>query len=231
MTRGQLKTTVRQNLADEGVTRFTDDDLNESLQDAYDDVVALSQCYIRRTTINWVSDLSYYDFSALGVTDYLCTQAIFNNVTNQWLRDDLTVRDFDNIRRDWEIWIGTPQFWAPCSFTKIAIAAKYLGAVTSGAFNPFAFSSAYYIGSGLTSLGTFDLIYAAVAPTFTSDSSVPLVAADAHELLEFYATGDLLEQDEEFKKSNEFFEKYYTGTQTYKARVKSLAKSDLLLRI
>ena len=97
-TRGQIKNTVRVNLDDLGVTFFSEDDLNDSLQDAYDDIVCLSRCIVKRVEINWIENLSYYDFAGeLGITDYLATVAIFNQVTNRWLRDDLTVRDFDRI--------------------------------------------------------------------------------------------------------------------------------------
>jgi hypothetical protein len=229
MTRGQLKTVIRLNLADVGIVRCTDEDLNTSLQDAYDDIVILTQCIVKRTTINWVADLSYYDFLALGIADYLTTTAIFNNVTNYYLRDDLSIRDFDGIRRDWELWNGTPQFWAPCSPSKIAIAAKYTGGTVTGAFNPLAFSNAFFIGSA--PIGTFDLIYAATAPTFTVDTDSPLIASDMQVMFEDYCTADFLEQDEEFTKASIYWQSYYSNIDKYVERVKKINKSDLLLRV
>src|ERR1700757_560579 len=111
-TRGQLKTSSRTNLNDLGVTFWSETDLNDSFQDAYDDVVCLSQCIIKSVTLNWISNLVYYDpVVDCGVTDYLAPVAIFNNMTNLWLRDDLNLRDMDRLRRDWECWQGTPQFW------------------------------------------------------------------------------------------------------------------------
>lgn len=228
-TRGQLKSTIRENLDDANAVRFTDDDLNESFQDAYDDIAALTQCFTQRVTLRWESGLSYYDFKSIGVTDYLGTIAIFNNVNNQYLRDDLSTRDFDNLRRDWELWIGTPQFWAPISPDKIAIAAKYLSTSVNGAFNPYAFSSAYFIGG--VAVGTFDLTYSTTAPTVTDDATSPLIASDMQVMFEYYMTADMLEQDEEFAKANVFFTKYYECVRDFSKRVKVINKHDLLLRV
>ena len=231
-TRGQLKTTIRENLADQNVTFYTDTDLNNSLQDAYDDIACLTQCISKSVTLNWISELSYYDFKNLGVSDYLGCTAIFNHVTNMWLRDDLTLRDFDRIRRDWELWIGTPQFWAPSDFQRIAVAGKYkLGVASGGAFYGLAFSNAFYIDSGFVGLGTFDLYYWAVAPVLVDDSSTFLIASDMQNLLEFYSTADRLEDAQEFIKANEYWEKYYNGIEQYAARVKQNNKTDLLLRV
>ena len=71
--------------------------------------------------MSWIANLSYYDFKALGVTDYKATTAIFNNVTNVFLSDDLSIKDFDRVRIDWENALGTPTWWAPVNFKRIAI--------------------------------------------------------------------------------------------------------------
>jgi hypothetical protein len=231
MTRGQIKANLRVNLSDLGVTFYSDDDLNDSMQDAYDDIVILTQCISKNTTLYWQSNLSYYNFSELGVTDYLGCTALFNNVTNRWLRDDLNLRDFDRLRRDWETWTGTPQFWAPSDPKRIAIAAKYAASGSiSGAFNPAAFTNAFHTGTYAT-LGTFVLYYWATAPTLSSDSSTFLIASDMQTLLEYYVTADQLETAQEFSKANEYWEKYYIDIETYAERVKAINKSDLLLRV
>ena len=81
-TRGQLKTTIRTNLDDAGVSFYSDDDLNDSLQDAYDDVVCMSQCVTRTVVLDWISQLTYINFNSdYGLNDYLATVAIFNYAT------------------------------------------------------------------------------------------------------------------------------------------------------
>lgn len=231
-TRGQIKATIRLNLDDNGVTFYSDDDLNESFQDAYDDIACMSQCVCKNVILQWQPQLSYYDFiTDFGVQDYLATTAIFNYTTNRWLRDDLTIRDFDRIRRDWELWEGTPQFWASSDPRHIAIAPKYqIGGRTPGAFNPNAFSDAFFVGTG-NSLGNFKLIYWAQAPVLVSNLDTLLTASDVQNLFEFYVTADMLESAEEFSKAGEYWEKYYNSLEEYSGRVKRINKSDLLLRV
>ena len=208
-TRAQAKADIQDNLVDFAGNFFSDDDLNQSVQDAYTDIAICTQCIQENVTLNWVTDLSYYNFVNLGVTDYLGTIGIFNNVTNLWLRDDLSLKDFDRIRRDWETWIGTPLFWAPSDPANIAIAAKYSG-----------------IG-----LGTFKLYYWCVAPTLTADGQTFLIASDMTTLITSYCTADLLEQLQEYTKAQDYWDKYNEDIQSYADRVKRNVKSDLLLRI
>ena len=230
-TRGQIKDDIKGNLIDLSINFYSDDDLNESVQDAYDDVAILTQCIQARTTINWISNLSYYNFVKMGFTNYLGTIGIFNNVTNLWLRDDLSLKDFDRIRRDWETWNGTPQWWAPSDFQSIAVAAKYRGTITSGAFDPGSFSNAYYIGSGYALLGSFMHYYWTTAPRLQSDADAFLIAPDMQQLVTQYVTADCLEQAQEFGKANDYWVQYFGNIETYADRVKRISKSDLLLRL
>ena len=208
-TRGQIKTTVRTNLNDNGITFWSEDDLNDSFQDAYDDIVCISQCIVKSTIVNWIPDLVYYNpITDLSISDYLAPVAIFNLSTNLWLRDDLNLRDLDRLRRDWECWVGTPQFW--CSS------------------DPLHFAIAPHLNVGTPS---FKLLYWATAPLLTSDSNTLLTASDVQNLFEFYVTADMLEQAQEYVKASEYWTKYYNSLQEYSARVKTNNKSDLLLRV
>lgn len=234
-TRGAIKSQITGNLVDLSINFYSDEDLNISIQDAYTDISILTQCIGKTSlTFPWISNLSYYNFVKLGINDYLATIAIFNNVTNLWLRDDLSLKDFDRIRRDWELWVGAPQFWAPSDFQTIAIAAKYMNSNgNTGAFDPFTFSSsAFFTGvSSSNSLGTFDLHYWAIAPTLLGDSDVFLIASDMQNMVANYCTGDLLEQAQEFQKAQDCWGEYYNSIESYADRVKRNCKSDLLLRI
>jgi hypothetical protein len=209
-TRGQIKADLQGNLNDLSINFYSDTDLNDAVQDAYNDIVILTQCIQKSATLNWVTELTYYDFITLGITDYLGTIGIFNNVTNLWLRDDLSLKDFDRIRRDWEKWNGTPLFWAPVDPKYTAIVPKYLGT---------------------GSLGTFKLYYWALAPTLTLDASTFLIAGDMQQMITQYATADLLEQAQEFTKAMDYWNQYYPNIVSYADRVKRSCKSDLLLRV
>jgi hypothetical protein len=229
-TRGQIKVTVRANLNDNGVTFWSETDLNDSFQDAYDDIVCLSQCICKSVTLTWQGQLSYLNFiTDYGIDDYLAVVAIFNYSTNLWLRDDLNLRDLDRLRRDWECWIGTPQFWCTSDPLHIAVAPKYGVQVAPESFVPFAFSNAFNIGPNPP--GTFKLVYWAQAPVLTTDLNTLYTASDVQNLFEFYVTADMLEQAQEFNKASEYWEKYYSSLEEYSERVKVNSKSDLLLRI
>jgi hypothetical protein len=209
MNRAQLRADVRSNLYDSGITFYDDDSINQSLQDAYDKIASECYCIIKSVAVNQVPNQPYYDFKTLGVSDYLGTIAIFNLSTNFWLRDDVSLRDFDRLRRDWEKWEGQPQFWTPHSLKYVAVAPN-LSAVTTEQFT---------------------LWYWAIAPTFVLDTDVPLVAADMQTLLEYYATADKLEDAEESTKASIWWKAYADDAPQYKQRCLNLAKTDLLLRV
>lgn len=151
-TRGEIKSDIKDNLSDLSLNFYGEDDLNDSVQDAYSDIAILTQCIQKKTALNWVPNLSYYSPVTLGVGDYLGVIAIFNNVTNLWLRDDLSLKDFDRIRRDWENWSGTPQFWSPSDPVRFGIAAKY-----SAPFPPL---QQFYNSAGFQFFNSFGTGYA-----------------------------------------------------------------------
>lgn len=208
MNRATIRSNIRANLADNSTLTFSDLDINTSIQEAYNLVAA--QCYniIKSITLDWLDGKIYYDFESLGVTDYLGTIGIFNLNTNFWLRDDLSLRDYDRLRRDWEMWVGQPMFWTPHSRQYIAVAPK-LAAAT----------------------GQYTLWYWAKAPIMSSDADVPLIASDMQTLLEHFGTADLLDSIEETTKAGTFWTKYYNNQPSYAERCLKLAKADLLLRI
>lgn len=234
-TRGQIKSDIQHNLIELNFNFYSDTDLNNSLQDAYDDIVILTQCIQKKVTLNWISNLSYYDFvNKMNVTDYMGTIAIFNNISNLWLRDDLSLKDFDRIRRDWETWIGTPMFWAPSDYRHIGICPKmYNGGITYGAFDYKSFNniSHFVDNSANSGLGSFILYYWTIAPTLVSDNDTFLMASDKTTALTQYCTADLLEQAQEFNKAGNFWNLYNANVEDYADRVKRNNKADLLLRI
>lgn len=220
-TFADIKSNVKDNLQDYGVY-FSTVDLNTAIQDAYDEIVCLTQCIVKKTTLNFQANLNYYnflnqtDFPDIYVSDFMACTAIFSNLTNLWLLDDKTLKDFDTSRMDWELWTGAAVWWAPCNDAKrIAIVPK-----------------------NITASGTFDLYYWATAPTVV-DADIPLIPTDFFSLIESYATGKLLEIEREYKKASDWISEFYgldSGEQNYDKgvfalaeRTKNMAKSDLLM--
>lgn len=206
-TLAEIRTDIRENLNDSGVTYYSAVDLVESMEDGYSDVLFQTRCLIKKVTLDFIAGC-YYDFKVLGVEDFMCVIAIFNNNTNRWLDDSVSLRQLDNIRNNWEVTEGQPQLWCSVSFEQNVI-WPYLSVPT----------------------GNFDLYYAAIAPTIDDFTLTPSIASDAQTLIENYSTADLLEQGEEITKANEYFKIYYADLEEYASRVKLLARRDLLIKI
>ena len=218
-----IKSNISIHLNDANLINFVSGDVDDATQDAYDEIVALSQCIIKKVTLNFQNNLNYYNFqdnsnySSIYVSDFMAATAIFSNLTKLWLLDDKVLKDFDRDRVDWENWIGSCTWWAPCNDAKkIAMIPKPL------------------IGSG-----TFDLYYWAQAPTIVNANS-PLVPPDFENLIEIYATASLPESYEEFTKAQLYFNEFWgvdnEGNQNFDKgifalaqRSKNISQSDLLV--
>lgn len=201
-TRDQINVDVRTNLNDLGVTFYSEDDVNDSLQDGYDDVSVFCGCIQKTATLTLVDDTVYYDMLA-AISDFFAVVAAYNNNTNRWM-DFNSLKAFDSVRRDWELWTGEPLFGSISNF-------RYLA----------------FIPHQPTATGTITIWYRATAPTL-SGSDTPLIHTDEQYLLELYATADLLDQAEEYVKADSYWAEYFEGLIKYKKRVASLALSDYL---
>lgn len=212
----QIEDNVRQNLDDSGVTYFSVADVRNSLQDIYDEICTLTQCVVKKVNLPFITNKNYYNFREL-VPDFMAVTAIFSYLTNLWLIDDKTLKDFDRSRPDWENWTGSPIWWAPCNDSKHTALVPKLVEGTN----------------------TFDLYYWAQAPTVKSTES-PLLPFDFHNLVEVGVTADLLEQAEEYSKAQSYLSDYWgydesgepsfnRGIFSLAERIKNISKSDLLM--
>lgn len=208
MTRADVKTRVLKNLNDAGATYYTGADLEDAIQDAYDDIVALSQCNFASITLNWPANTTYFFLESLGATDYISTVAIYNHNTKRFLDDSVNLRQFDGIRDDWEIWNGQPEFWTPHTFESVAIAPRLA-----------------------TATGQYTVYYIKRAPVLAQDSDSFIFSKFADDLVETYVTADLLEQAEEFTKAALFWKPYFEGVLAYKQECQNLARTDLILHV
>ena len=183
MTRDDLAARVRFNLNDSGITFYSADDINDSIQDGYNEVVALARTIESTATVNFTASLSYYDLSTL-ISDYLHVIAIYNNTTKKWL-DYLPLKVLQELDARWETKIGNPQYFTVLDDSYIAVYPKV--SVTTG---------------------TMLVVYKAMANTLSA-ATVPTIP-DFHQIiLEQYTTMDLLEQAEEFVKAGEWMAEYF----------------------
>lgn len=211
MNFNEIKNRVSRDIGDDARVYFDEADVSLAVKEGYEDVVALSQCITKTLTLDFVANQVYYDFEALveseGDGDFLAVVGIYNNSNNRFLFDDSTLRDFSKLRDDWELWVGTPQYWAAAAWNRTALIPHYSS----------------------VSSETFDLHYWAQAPTFINEDS-PNFPTQFHRLIEHYATADLLETAEEFTKAQFAFEQYRTELPKMIRQTKAMARSNFLLR-
>lgn len=158
-------------------TYYQSIDLNDSIQDGYDEVCAFSGCILKAVSIPFVNGLSYYDMYAQGITDYIGVVAIFNTAINRWMWPTST-RKLSDVRIDWETAAGTPWYFVPINHRFIAI---YKKPITDGYGNMYVF-------------------YRAAAPILAPGD--PIAIPDDYALcLQDYSITDLWEQNQEWTKA------------------------------
>ena len=136
------------------------------------------------------------------MSDFLGVIGIFNNNTNQWLRDEVSYRDLDRIRQDWEIWRAEPWMWVPHSPRYTIVCPCQTNAS-----------------------GSFVLWYYAVAPTLSDDTTLLILPSDMQRLNEYYSSGDLLESAEEITKAMIWNQRFDPLLMKYKERCHNNTKA------
>lgn len=200
----EIKSNIQLNIGSINNTFWTDEDIEASMQDGYDDISILTRCVVKRISFAAGGPSPYVDIRVNdGVQDFLAVIAIWDITNQAWLDDSVTIRDFDKMRDDWELWKGTPRWWAAVNFQYFAIVPT---PIPSAAFDLFYWSTAPRIDFG----------------------QFPLLPKDLHKLVEYYSTPDLLEQAEEYTKANEYWKLYYALIESCADRFKNIARADLM---
>lgn len=202
MTRDQLTASIQTKLGDNGIF-YTPADLNDSVQDGYSEVAALTGCIFKAANISLSANLSYYDFGSL-IPDFHAVTAIFNPQIKQWMTP-VSLRQLEDLRGDWELAIGNPFFFWPVNFRFVAIYPKLT-----------------------TSTGSLYVYYRAHADTLSA-STTPQLPEDI--VIENYTIGDMLEQAEEFSKAGISLEVYFTNIKEIKQATRSFRQPDLMSRL
>jgi hypothetical protein len=182
MNRDQLKERITNNLYDAGQVNFTSDTLNDSIQDGYDEVALLTQCIEKIATVTFVDQLTYYNLATL-ISDYYRVIAIWNNNTNRWL-EPIAYGELDEFGTRWETHNGEPSHFAMLGWEYLALYRK-----------------------PSTATGTMLVFYKAQADTLAG-ASTPVIPVGEADVLETYATQDLLDQHLEYQKSQIYWTKY-----------------------
>jgi hypothetical protein len=201
LTRDQIASFVRQNLNDLGITFFTANDINASIQEGYSLTTAVTRCIEKTITVPFQSRLVYYNFRKI-IPDYLNISRIYNQNSKAWL-EGKGRRFGRNCRSNWETEIGQPAFYIPYSYEYVVIFPHQFNAV-----------------------GSMDIFYNATANILQPDS-IPDIPYQYEGILENYATADLLEQIPELQKAQPFWAEYIKERNELKQFIKDRMRQDI----
>ena len=187
-------------------TYYTSIDMNDSIQDGLDEVVAFSGCIFRSVVLPFQANLTYYDLVKL-FPDYIGLVAIFNSVIRRWL-SPTSLRKLNQARIDWETALGTPYYFVPISHRYISIYKK----------------------PGTPNYGNAYIFYVAAAPLLGDGTSIP-IPEDHLSALESYSIQDLWEQNQEFNKSSEYFETYVNNLETLRVYMQNKRNPERMMSL
>lgn len=179
LSRDNIAGKIIQNLEDESNVHYTLEDTYDSIHDGYEHVALFAQCIEKIVSIDIVANQTYYNLREL-IPDYYRIFAIWNTTNNRWL----TPRAFVELKENgsmWETVHGTPIEFAPLGCDWMAIYRKPTETTIDG----------------------FVVLYKAT-PTEMTGNELPSFDPAHHEILVEYGTGDLLDQNLEYTKSQRF---------------------------
>lgn len=202
MDRDDIAARVRFNLNDAGITWYSADDINDSIQDGYDEVVALTRCKESSGNVTFVSGLTYYKIDDT-LTDYLHPIGIYNNNNDRWL-DHVPLKLFVSLDEKWEIATGEPTHFNVVDFRYIALFPR-----------------------PATASSNMTIFYKASADTLGA-STTPSIPTSHQLILEQYATMDLLEQAEEYTKASLWMTDYKSQRDALKKHMASRQLPDII---
>jgi hypothetical protein len=206
VTRSEVKTQVRTGLDEATANFWTDEDLNDSIQDCYDLSTVMTATIEKSMEINLQANLTYYDLRTL-IPDFYSVFAVYNPQTRLFLdpSSELLARA---LRPDWELATGQPRGFFPLNFRYIAIYPR-----------------------PVVTQGTLKVMYRAAAPTLTSDSTSFLTPQELDPAFEEYVIGDLMAQQVELVKYSRRMQSYLVSLGATKSRQSGRQLPDRLFQL
>jgi hypothetical protein len=183
VTRDDLAGRVRTTLDDSGVTFFSADDINDSVQDAYDEYISLVRPLEGVATINFLANTTFYNLES-SITDLLSVMAIYNTNTKKWM-DFKGIQFYQEWNYEWQKQSGEPRWFTILDVRWSAIVPRLN-----------------------TATGGMDIVYKKRAPTLLAATELTTVE---DQTLEWYCLADLLAQAEEYQKSLIYYQDYISS--------------------
>lgn len=196
-TRDQISADIRDALNDAGYF-YSADDLNDSIQDGYDEIAAFTGCIEKAVAIDLVADQTYYDLRSL-IPDFISLVAVYSRFQKRWLCP-CSDRQLDKIRENWEFATGQPFAFWPVNYRWMAIHPR----------TPDSTQQLY-------------IFYKAAAPTLGATTE-PLIPVEiCQDITSSYSTMDMFEQAEEWVKAGLYFKGY---TEKIEELIRLMKKRD-----
>jgi hypothetical protein len=200
LTRDGIAGIIRETLNDQGVF-YSADDVNDAIQDGYDEIVAYTGCIENAVSLQFQSGLNYYDFYTL-IPDYLGVVAIWNKSMKRWMIP-VSLRELDDMRWDWERAVGSPYLFCPLNYRYVIIFPRMMSA------------------------GEMYVFYKAKANTLTGSDVLNIPPEICSEIMEHYLLADLHEQREEFTKAQMAYKTYWEEVQALIYRIRRFDQERL----
>lgn len=108
MTKADIRAEVRTRLNDQTTNFYSDADIDEAIDEAYEDMADASEFYERFSNFTATTLRSYFDLSEVLPDTFLSPRQMFNPTANVWL-DPANWRFLDQQRRQWELATGIPR--------------------------------------------------------------------------------------------------------------------------
>jgi hypothetical protein len=200
MTRTQIADRIRKNLNDEGITYYSVEDITDSIQDAYDEIIVFTESLDAQANIDFENNTTYYNLTE-RIPDYYRLFKLWDGTRNFFF-DVEGDRDQSNYRSDWELATSSPQ-------NGVIVGPSLLG----------------FFGRSVNAIGHFTVYYKAQAPILLANTILK-INENYLNLVENYCTADLLEQNQEFTKASKYWSMYEPELLKYRTKIQLLSKSD-----
>ncbi len=184
MNLGQMKSRVRRELNETTTTFFSDDDIERSLREGYDELADATEWFERVAHVPMLEGRTYYDLSLILDDTFLSPRRIYNPVTDRWLEPTDPLQ-LDKTYSQWEIVEGQPtHYWLRGNW--------WLGVWPRPSVD----------SPGLR------LVYTAITAGLDSDDAEPEFPVEFHQGITEYADYDLMAQRREWQKAERFWGRY-----------------------
>lgn len=184
MTKEEIISRTRDELADNGVTYYSTQDLSDSFDDGYEEICVMTGVLERMGLVTLVDNTVYYNLYE-GFLDYVRPFAIWNPDIGDWMSqksDDF----FRKFRSDWEKAKGNSYRFSVIDFQYIALFPHKTTANDTQL-------QVYYNAKPLQPIQPYE---------------VPEIPEQFQVAIQYYIMQDLFPQSEEFTKASLFLERY-----------------------